>query len=77
MVWRTAGTQRRLRRVQAVERPAVRGQGARRGRPAPRPARECGRAVRGREEPDPGAPALTASAADDAGHARAAARTTT
>ena len=58
--------------VQAVHRPAVRGQGRRRRRALPQPAGAGGGAVRGREVPDPGPGPVPAGAADDAGHARAA-----
>ena len=63
--------------LQALHRPAVRGQGRRRGRPLPRPTREGRRAMRGRENPDPGPGPLPAGAADDARHARTRAPTTT
>ena len=56
--------------VQAVHRPAVRGEGRRRRRAVPQPARGGGGAVRGREVPGPGAGPLPAGVADDAGHAR-------
>src|SRR6266536_172677 len=59
------------RDVQAVGRPAVRGEGLRRGRALSRSARERSRSLRGREEPDPGPGPYPAGAADDAGHARA------
>src|ERR1035438_7955471 len=58
--------------LQAVHRPAVRGQGRRRGRPLPQPSRAGGRALRGREVADSGAGPLAAGAADDARDARAA-----
>ena len=54
------------RAVQAVARPAVHRQGARRGRPLSQPTRRGGRAVRGREDPDPGARPHGADAADAA-----------
>ena len=60
------------RRVQAVHRSAVRGQGRRCRRPLPQPAGAGGGAVRGREEPDASAGPVPAGAADDARHARAA-----
>ena len=43
------------RDVQALKRPAVRGEARRCRRPVPEPAGERDRAVHGREEPDPGA----------------------
>ena len=58
--------------VQAVHRPAVRGEGRRRRRPLPQPAGEGGRALRGREVPGPGPGPVPAGAPDDARHARAA-----
>ena len=44
------------RDLQALLRPGLRGQGARRGRPLPGPAGARAGAVRGREAPDPGGP---------------------
>ena len=63
--------------LQAVHRPAVRGQGRRRGRALPPPARGGGGAVRGREVRHAGPGPLPAGAADDARHARSGAPTTT
>ena len=60
------------RRVQAVQRPAVRGEGLRRRRAVPEPARGRGGAVRGREVPGPGPGTVAAGVPDDAGHAREA-----
>ena len=59
-------------RVQAVDRPAVRGEGRRRRRALPQPARARRGALRRRESADPGPGPVPAGAADDARHARAA-----
>src|ERR1019366_4568514 len=45
-------------RLQALQRPAVRGKSGRRGRALPQPAGEGSGAVRRREEPDPGLPGV-------------------
>ena len=59
--------------IQALDRPAVRREGARHRRAVPAPAGSRAGAVRGREAPDPGArPARQPMLADAAGPARAA-----
>ena len=58
------------RDVQAVQRPAVRGEARRCRRPVSEPARERDRALHGREEPDPGAGPHPAVAADQARQGR-------
>ena len=57
--------------LEAVDRPAVRGQGPRRRRALPRPARGRAGALRGREVADPGARPHRAGAADAARHSGA------
>src|SRR5512132_1047970 len=64
-------------RVQAVERPVVRGEGRRRRGSLPQPAGAGRGAVRRRESPDPGAGPVPAGAGDDARHATGGAPMTT
>src|SRR5450830_1414144 len=57
-------------RVQAVQRPAVRREGLRRGRALPQSARGRRRALRGREDPSASAGPIPTGVPDDARHAR-------
>ena len=63
--------------LEAVQGPAVRGEGQGHRRPLPRPARAGAGVVRGREVPDPSARPLRADVADAARHAGAGDATTT